>query len=75
MAKIDELKERMALLKFWLGILVAVFMALVGWLATNYKNTDLLLIIGASVCVVSSCFGVFIVNRRIRALLDEIRKA
>ena len=37
MPKLDEAKERLGLLKFWLGIFVATFIAIGGWCATNYK--------------------------------------
>lgn len=47
MAKIDELKERLTMLRFWLGIVVATFLAISGWCITNHARTDLWLIICA----------------------------
>lgn len=37
MAKLDEAKERLGLLKFWLGAFVACFVGIGAWCATNYK--------------------------------------
>ena len=47
MAKIDELKEELGILKFWLGIVAATILALIGWIATNYQKADWLILVGA----------------------------
>ena len=39
MGKIDKIKEKINLLKFWLGIFVATFLAIIGWGVTNYAKT------------------------------------
>lgn len=44
MSKLDEKKERLGLLKFWLGVIVGSFLANVAWLATNYNKTENLII-------------------------------
>lgn len=74
-AKIDKLKEKLGILKFWLGIVVATLLALVGWLATNYQKADILLIILAVICMISSIVGIVFLQKRISTLLDEIEKA
>lgn len=40
MPKLDGLKEELITLRFWLGIVVASFLAIVGWLATNYNGAE-----------------------------------
>ncbi|EMC8720068.1 hypothetical protein VMZ54_001881 [Campylobacter coli] len=57
MAKIDELKEELGILKFWLGIVVATILALIGWIATNYQKADWLILVGAGFSIfISICF-------------------
>lgn len=41
MPKLDGLKEDLGYFKFCFGIVVATFMALVGWVATNYNKAEL----------------------------------
>jgi len=35
MPKLDELKERLGILKFWLGVIVGVFTAIFGWIISS----------------------------------------
>lgn len=62
MAKLDEAEERLGLLKFWLGIIVGSFLANVAWLATNYNEAEVLLIIGS----------ILIISKKIEKKLKEI---
>nr|CDL66958.1 unnamed protein product [uncultured bacterium] len=75
MAKIDELKEELGILKFWLGIVVATLLALMSWIATSYKEADLFLLVSAIVCVFVSIVLLIIVNKKIKAKIKEIGKA
>ncbi|EPN3000698.1 hypothetical protein ACTWU3_002035 [Campylobacter coli] len=75
MAKIDELKEELRILKFWLGIVVATILALIGWIATNYQKADWLILVGAGFSIfISICF-LIIINKKIKAKIKEIGKA
>lgn len=38
--KIDKKKEKIGLLKFWLGVAVATFLAIAGWIATNIVKAE-----------------------------------
>lgn len=60
MPKIDELKENLISLRFWLGVIVANFLAVIGWVVTNYKDAPDGLLLGASVylCIL---FVVFVI--------------
>lgn len=40
MPKLDGLKEELGYFKFALGIVIAIFTALVGWIATNYNKAE-----------------------------------
>ncbi|MGX2982222.1 hypothetical protein [Helicobacter sp. 23-1045] len=72
MAKLDEAKERLGLLKFWLGIIVGSFLANVAWLATNYNKTETLIIIGSILVCVGLIVGFVIINQKIEKKLKEI---
>ncbi|MCR2064597.1 hypothetical protein [Campylobacter helveticus] len=40
MPKLDGLKEELGYFKLTLSIVIAIFTALVGWIATNYNKAD-----------------------------------
>ena len=40
MSQLDVLKEKIAYLKLWLGIIVVIDLSLVGWLLGNYTVTN-----------------------------------
>ncbi|OCR93110.1 hypothetical protein [Campylobacter fetus] len=72
MPKLDEAKERLGLLKFWLGIIVGSFLANVAWLATNYTKTDSLIMIGSILVIVGLIIAFVIISRKIEVKLKEI---
>lgn len=74
MARIDELKEELGILKFWLGIAVATLLALAGWLATNYQKTEWFIILGAVVCMLISAASIYLINKAIRRKIKDIGK-
>ena len=74
MAKIDELKERLTMLRFWLGIVVATFLAISGWCITNYTRTDLWLIICALLLLFFLLIIAFFINKAIDKKCKDIGK-
>nr|VFK69061.1 MAG: hypothetical protein BECKUNK1418G_GA0071005_13061 [Candidatus Kentron sp. UNK]VFK73794.1 MAG: hypothetical protein BECKUNK1418H_GA0071006_12951 [Candidatus Kentron sp. UNK] len=44
MSKLDLAKEKITYLKFWLGILVAVGITLMGWFLSNFRSAHWLLV-------------------------------
>ena len=46
MSQLDVLKEKIAYLKLWLGIIVVTDISLVGWLLGNYTVASRALIVG-----------------------------
>lgn len=73
MAKLDEAKERLGLLKFWLGIIVGSFLANVAWLATNYNKAEIFIIIGSVLIIIVLFVGFLIINKKIERQLKEIK--
>ncbi|PPB51195.1 hypothetical protein [Campylobacter hyointestinalis] len=70
----DEAKERLGFLKFWLGVFVAIFIGLVSWIATNYTSfKDDLVFYGACVCAIVCLICIIFGNRYAMKILKEIR--
>ena len=51
MSQLDVLKEKIAYLKLWLGIIVVTDISLVGWLLGNYTVASWALIVGDVVAI------------------------
>lgn len=72
MPKLDGLKEDLAILKFWLGIVVASFLAIIGWLATNYNKSELWIIISSIILLFAFAFIAFLINKKMRKIIKQI---
>ncbi len=74
MSQIDIVKETIAYLKFWLGVMVVSDITLVGWLLSNAgKASDLKTygaIIGVAIITVSALF----VHKRIEFLISTLKE-
>lgn len=74
MPKLDEAKERLGLLKFWLGIFVATFIGLASWIATHYENyNNPVIFYGACICAIMLLILIFLGNKKSKNILKEIR--
>ncbi|RAZ46576.1 hypothetical protein [Campylobacter hyointestinalis] len=65
-------KERLGLLKFWLGVIVGSFLANVAWLATNYNKTENLIIVGSILAIIFLAVSFVFINKKIAKILKEI---
>ena len=71
MSNLDTAKERLAYLKFWLGVMVVTDISLVGWLV----SADPALvhkILGAVVAVVVITFAGFKLHHKIEHRIDAL---
>lgn len=75
MPKLDGLKEELGYFKFALGVVIAIFTALVGWIATNYNKSELWLIITSSITAIIFAFVAILINRKIRKTIKQIYQA
>lgn len=74
LAQIDFAKEELGLLKLLLGLMSGIFVALVGWLVTNYDSAkEWLLIACVCVLVIFALAGVFVM-KIIFKKLNEIKE-
>ncbi len=72
MSELDRLKEQLAYLKFWLGIMVVTEISLVGWLISTVNTADPALWSFAAVGVILLGFGIFALHRQIERRIDLI---
>ena len=74
MSELDRVKEQLVYLRFWLGIMVATEVALVGWLISTAIGANVTLwfmgVFGAVVLAV----GIFLVHRQVERRIDQIGK-
>lgn len=74
MSELDRLKEQLAYLRFWLGIMVVTEITLVGWLISTPDTANPVLWSLAAVGALALGIGIFIVHRQIERRIDEIGK-
>ena len=72
MSELDRLKEQLAYLKFWQGIMVVTEISLVGWLISTAGSSDPALWSFAAVGVVLLGFGIFALHRQIERRIEQI---
>jgi len=63
MAKIDRSKEEIGWLKLVFGVLVAIDVSLVGWLAQNYASANRFLLVSGVIATAVVTLGVVRINR------------
>lgn len=72
MSELDRLKEQVAYLKFWQGIMVVTDISLVGWLVSTADGALPLTVALAIVGVVLLTFGIVMLHRQIERRIDHI---
>jgi hypothetical protein len=74
MSELDRVKEQLVYLRFWLGIMVATEIALVGWLISTPISTKATLwfmgVFGAALLGI----GIVLVHRQVERRIDQIGK-
>ena len=72
MSKLDLAKEQIAYLKLWLGILVASFVSLLGWLMSNFQSVqDRLSFAALSVLIALGASG-YVLHKKIESKINEL---
>lgn len=72
MSELDRLKEQLAYLKFWQGIMVVTDISLLGWLVSTADGARALTVVLAIIGVVALTFGIVVLHRQIERRIDEI---
>lgn len=72
MSMLDKKNKQIDMLKYWLGILVAVFLAIGAYLATNLKELGDWLILTGSLSLIGLFISIIFVNQRINRHIDDL---
>ncbi len=74
MAKIDKIKEQIGYLKVVFGMLVAILVSVIGWVASHYDQIDILdirTILSVGLVIILS-IGIVYVNKKIIHYINEL---
>jgi len=74
MSQIDIVKETIAYLKFWLGVMVISDITLVGWLLSNAGITSDLKTYGAIIGIAIITISALFVHKRIEYLISTLKE-
>ena len=72
MSKKDKIKEKIGILKFWLGIIVATLLAIAGWVVTNYAKAGFWLITMSFVATIILVFLAVVLSQKINNKIDKL---
>ena len=74
MSELDRVKEQLVYLRFWLGIMVATEIALVGWLVSTAIGANVTLWFMGVFGAVVLAAGIFLVHMQVERRIDQIGK-
>lgn len=72
MSKKDKIKEKIVSLRFWLGIVVATFLAIIGWCITNYTTIEFWLLSLGFMAVISLGILALLLSKKIESKIEEL---
>lgn len=72
MAELDRVREQIAYLKYWQGIMVVTSISLIGWLITAATDAGVGVFALAFVAVIGLVFGVLALHRRIDRRIEYL---
>lgn len=72
MPQLERLKEQIAYLKFWQGVLVVTDISLIGWLVSNAASTTVGTMTLAVISVAFLTAGVIVLHRQIERRIDQV---
>ena len=72
MSMLDKKKERIGVLKLWLGIVAGALLAIIGYLATNFRHLESWLIFAGSLAIVFLLVLIFLITQNLNKKIDEL---
>ena len=72
MPQLERLKEQIAYLKFWQGVLVVTDISLIGWLVSNAASTTTGTVTLAVISVAFITVGVIVLHRQIERRIEQV---
>ena len=73
MPKLDNIKEKIALFKWMIGMMIAIVIAIAGWVLNKFQINENVLISIALAVMLLSIISILLF-RKIIALIDEVAK-
>ena len=73
MSELDHLREEVAYLKFWLGIVVVTDISLAGWLLSSSETARSYTVFFAVLGLVLLSAGIVLLHRRIEQRISRIK--
>ena len=73
MAKIDEIKEEIGWLKFWIGVLVASFMGMISFINANSNDMSVYSLSASIVLTIAIMIGILSFNKRAVKLIRSLK--
>ena len=74
MPKLDNIKEKIILFKWMIGMMIAIVIAIAGWVLNKFQiNENVLISIALAVMVLLSIISILLF-RKIIVLIDEVAK-
>ena len=74
MPKLDNIKEKIILFKWMIGMMIAIVIAIAGWVLNKFQiNENVLISVALAVMVLLSIISILLF-RKIIALIDEVAK-
>jgi len=74
MSELDHLREEVAYLKFWLGIVVVTDISLAGWLLSSFDTAALYTVFFAVMGLILLSAGIVVLHRRIERRISRIKE-
>lgn len=74
MSELDHLREEVAYLKFWLGIVVVTDISLAGWLISSSDAAAPYTVFFAVVGLILLSAGIVVLHRRIERRIGKIKE-
>ncbi len=74
MSELDRLKEELAYLKFWQGIVVVTDISVAGWLISASDNATGLIFVLALAALAGLTIGIVALHRQIERRIEKIGK-
>lgn len=72
MSKLDQVKEKINLLKYWIGILIGVFVAVAAWLFNNVETVAQWKVIAASFLMIACIAMIVQLNLKLNQRIDSL---
>lgn len=73
MAKLDVVKERIAYLKLWLGILVVTDISMVSWFFVNYATGPLTFQLADLLAILFVSIAIAVLHQHIQGAIEHLK--